>query len=59
MSLAVACAASGQLAARIAPVGRTCMYNGATVATESTICKSGITFRCEDGEWRNLGTACQ
>jgi hypothetical protein len=19
----------------------------------------GITFRCEDGEWRNLGTTCQ
>jgi hypothetical protein len=35
------------------------MYNGATVATQSTICQSGITFLCEDGEWRNLGSACQ
>jgi len=59
VSLAVACTASGQVAARMAPVGRTCMYNEATVATESTICKSGITFRCEDGEWHNLGTTCQ
>ena len=59
MSLSVACTADGQLAARMAPVGRTCMYNGATVATESTICKSGVTFRCEEGEWHNLGTACQ
>ena len=59
MNLAVACTASGQVAARMAPVGRTCMYNGATVATESSICKAGITFRCDDGEWRNLGTACQ
>jgi hypothetical protein len=59
MSLAVSCAASGQVAARMAPVGRTCMFNGATVATESTICKSDITFRCDDGEWRNLGTTCQ
>jgi hypothetical protein len=30
-----------------------------TVATQSTICKSGTTFRCEDSEWRTLGTACQ
>jgi hypothetical protein len=59
LSLAVACTASGQVAERLAPVGRTCMYNEATVATESTICKSGITYRCDDGEWRNLGTACQ
>ena len=59
MSLAVACTASGPVAARMVPVGRTCMYNGATVATQSSICRSGITFLCEDGEWRNLGTACQ
>ena len=59
MSLAIDCTASGQIAARMAPTGRTCMYNGATVATESSICKSGVTFRCDDGEWRNLGTTCQ
>jgi len=58
-SLALACGNAGDAPARLAPVGRTCMYNGATVATESTICKSGITFRCEDGDWHNLGTACQ
>ena len=59
VSLAVACTGSGEAAAPMAPVGRTCMYNGATVATQSTICKAGITFRCEDGEWRNLGSTCQ
>jgi len=58
-SLAVACPNAGDAPAPMAPIGRTCMYNGATVATESTICKSGITFRCENGEWRNLGSACQ
>jgi hypothetical protein len=58
-SLAVACTASGQMAAGLPAGGRTCMYNGATVATESTICKAGVTFRCDDGEWRNLGSACQ
>ena len=59
VSLAVACTGAGEPAVGMAPAGRTCMYNGATVATESTICKSGITFRCVDGDWRNLGTACQ
>ena len=59
VSLAVACTGAGEPATGMAPGGRTCLYNGATVATQSTICKSGITFRCEDGEWRNLGTACQ
>ena len=58
-SLAIACTAGDAPAAGMAPVGRTCMYNGATVATESTICKSGVTFRCDDGEWRNLGIACR
>ena len=58
-SLALACAGGSDGASRVAPAGRTCMYNGATVATQSTICKSGITFRCEDGEWRNLGSVCQ
>ncbi|HEX7408083.1 MAG TPA: hypothetical protein VF515_10610 [Candidatus Binatia bacterium] len=29
------------------------------VATQSSICKAGITFRCDDGEWRNLGTPCE
>lgn len=58
-SLAVACSSAGDAPARMAPQGRTCMYNGATVATQSTICKAGTSFRCDDGEWRNLGTTCQ
>jgi hypothetical protein len=57
--LGIACTGGGDVAARQAPDARPCMYNGATVATQSTICKSGTTFRCEDSEWRNLGTACQ
>ena len=58
-SLAVACPSAGDAPALVAPAKRSCTYDGATVATESTICKSGITFRCEDGDWRNLGSACQ
>lgn len=58
-SLKLACGGGLDAPARVAPAGRTCMYNGATVATQSAICKSGVTFVCEDGEWRNLGSACQ
>jgi hypothetical protein len=32
---------------------------GATVASNSTICRSGSTFLCSDGEWVNLGTLCR
>jgi hypothetical protein len=42
-----------------APSGRTCMYEGATVASTSTLCRSGATFLCNDGEWINLGTLCR
>jgi len=44
---------------RAATGDRTCMYAGATVASNSTICKSGSTFLCSDGEWVNLGTQCR
>jgi hypothetical protein len=37
---------------------RICLYNEATVATGSTICNSGITLRCENGEWHSLTTTC-
>ena len=57
--LGIACTGGGDVAARTAPDARHCMYSGATVATQSTICQSGTTFRCEDSEWRNLGTTCQ
>lgn len=53
------CLGGSEAPARVAPAGRSCLYNGVTVATQSSICKSGLTFRCEDGEWRNLGSACR
>jgi hypothetical protein len=39
--------------------GKTCMYEGATVAHRSAICRTGSTFFCNDGTWVNLGTACR
>jgi hypothetical protein len=35
------------------------MYEGATVAHRSAICRTGSTFFCNDGTWVNLGTACR
>jgi len=58
-ALGVACTVSGDTPIRVAPLRRTCMYEGATVSNLSSICKAGTTFLCEDGEWRNLGTPCQ
>jgi hypothetical protein len=35
------------------------MFNDATVATNSTLCRNGLTYLCNDGEWTNLGTLCR
>jgi hypothetical protein len=35
------------------------MFDGATVANNSTICRSGSTYLCTDGEWLNVGTLCR
>jgi hypothetical protein len=35
------------------------MFSNATVASGSTICQSGSTFLCNNGEWVNLGTVCR
>ena len=58
--LAVACQPDIVAAPRVQPAPlRTCMMEGSTVASSSTVCKSGEMYMCEDGQWRNLGTACR
>jgi hypothetical protein len=37
---------------------RSCVVGGASVANGSSICRSGTTFRCIDGEWVNVSAAC-
>lgn len=44
---------SGSGAAR-----RRCAIGDATVASGSSICRAGVTQRCEDGTWLSLGTPC-
>jgi hypothetical protein len=58
-NLAVACARSGDGSERRTRKVRSCIYNGATFGRGSSICRAGISYSCEDSEWRNLGTACQ
>jgi len=59
-SLSVACGGSAPLAGDAPPVPpRTCMLDGTTVASASTVCKQGVMFLCNDGDWRNLGTPCR
>src|SRR5512143_1657419 len=43
-----------------AMVGRaTCLVGDATVASGSSVCRGGVTNRCDNGVWVSLGTACQ
>lgn len=58
-SLAVGCNSAVQALPRPASSALTCLYNGATLADQSSICNAGVTFRCGDGEWHNLGTPCR
>lgn len=42
----------------VLPAPHACSVGSATVASGSSVCRSGTTFRCRDGQWVNLGTAC-
>jgi hypothetical protein len=37
---------------------RSCFLGGASLAHGSSVCREGTTFRCVDGNWVKLGTAC-
>jgi hypothetical protein len=41
------------------PNRTTCQVGDATVARGSSICRGGVTQRCDNGVWVNLGTPCQ
>lgn len=41
------------------PGRTTCAIGDATVSNGSSICRAGITHRCDNGAWVSLGTACQ
>jgi hypothetical protein len=38
---------------------RDCIVGDATVANGSGICRGGITYRCDDGTWVSMQTACR
>jgi hypothetical protein len=37
----------------------TCLVGDATVASGSSVCRGGVTHRCDNGAWVSLGTPCQ
>lgn len=37
----------------------TCLVGDSTVASGSSICRGGITQRCDNGAWVSLGTPCK
>lgn len=37
----------------------TCVIGDGTVASGSSVCRGGITHRCDSGVWVSLGTPCQ
>ena len=52
------------MSASDAPAGpprepRSCTVGDATVAPSSSICRSGTTYRCDDGSWINVQTPCR
>jgi hypothetical protein len=38
---------------------RSCVVGDATVANGSSICRTGTTYRCDDGAWINMQAACR
>lgn len=58
-SLSTPCTLGDSPVVKVVPGGRTCMFDTVTVASSSTICKSGTTYLCNDGEWVNMGTLCR
>lgn len=40
------------------PAPETCARDGRTYFSGALLCQGGSEFRCEQGDWRNLGTAC-
>ena len=45
--------------AAAAPGRATCLVGDSTVASGSSVCRGGVTHRCDNGVWVSLGTACQ
>jgi hypothetical protein len=58
-SLGSACGTEARESNRPSAAPRSCAVGGATVASGSGICRDGTTFRCDDGAWINIQTACR
>jgi len=41
------------------PVASSCSFLDQAYPSGAAICRSGTQYRCDDSEWRSLGTACE
>lgn len=59
-SLGVNCQTADARDTTIPPrLPRSCVVGDATVASSSSVCRQGTTYRCDDGAWISLQTACR
>lgn len=59
-SLGTACHTADVRDEAIPPLSpRSCVVGDATVASGSGVCRQGTTYRCDDGSWINVQTACR
>lgn len=58
-SLGLACEVSDTRGFESPRSARTCIVGDSSVASASNICRHGSTFRCDDGAWVDLRTACR
>jgi hypothetical protein len=42
-----------------AVAGDSCFYQGTKYSDGSAVCQSGTQYRCDDGDWASLATACK
>jgi uncharacterized protein (DUF2147 family) len=44
---------------QVGPSGASCRYEAITVSTGSSVCQTGTTCLCNDGQWVNMGSMCR
>lgn len=59
-SLGVVCAGtlSGDQPINPGVTEHSCLYNGQNFGSRATVCQAGVQFKCDNGQWRNMGFGC-
>jgi hypothetical protein len=46
-------------AAHRAQAGEHCFYKGTMFSDGAAVCQTGMLYRCDEGDWRSLGSTCK